>query len=391
MKIIFFLPVIIRDAHMRIFPLERLEKEGHTVIILDATEYFGVYKRTATEPLLLKHTIECKTRENFISFKNDFSREPVLYVTNSSYLRLAKDVLSILVRKQDKLLSATTRTFAGLHTYHKGVRKFIENFIRSSDHILPWYSLRIYYKYFRGNYIPDYFLGSTEFLLPLKAYLTVKRKNRFLVHSDDVNQVYEPLEGYIDPQKRIGVFMDQMIPYINRRNPGTIPESMEENYKNDYYSNLRRCLNQLKKQFDLDEIVIALHPEAKTLREEIDKKYQGFRTFENVAHELIRDSFVVFGHFSTVIGFAIFYKKPVILINDHLINSTFKKGINSFIQEIDAQVVNMDQPEDLDKTSLNFNQRAYFNYTRKFMKDNEIKDNSFYYAIKEIEKRIIRN
>lgn len=387
MTIVFFLPVILRDEHRRIYPMEKLEEEGNRIIILDATQYFNIYKRTATDDYLIKRIVECKDKKDFVQFRENLGDDPVIFVTNELYMNMANDIFDLFIRKRDKLLTASTRKFSGQYTYPSGTRKILIQLIHSADKYLPLHHFKFYYKKWRKIHVPDYFLGSTKFLNSSKTVLSVKKENRIFVHSDDINQAFESLEEIIDPSKKIGVFLDQMLPYFHGRNPDVHNTEVAREYKITYYENLVRTLKALKNKFDLDDIVIALHPESRAIREEIDQKFSPFTTYVGVSHELIKDSSVVFGHYSTAIGMAAFYRKPIVLLTDEtqLSQPKRKKAISSYVDELGVKCVDMEKAAtDISSSDININKGLYDSYVKKFLKENDYRGNSYYYAINRI-------
>lgn len=392
MNIVFFLPVILRDEHRQIYPFEQLEREGNSVIILDATKYFKVYHRTATDDFLIKRIVECREKSHFLEFRKSLGNDPVLFVTNELYMKMAAEILDVMVKKQDKLLAASTRIFSGQFEYPKSLRKILLKSISFADGFLPLHFFKFYYKNIEKMYVPDYFLGSTKFLSSAKTILSVKRENRIYIHSDDVNKVYAPLEQIINPQKKIGVFLDQMLPFFNGRNPDVKNNEIAKEYKIEYYKNMVNTLKNIKTLYNLDEVVIALHPEARAIRDEIDKKYFPFSTFVGVTHELIKDAFIVFGHYSTSIGIAVFYKKPIILLKDKKMMSRpiIAKAIQSYVEELGVKTVEIDNFEiKILKEDIEVDLDRYENYVKKFMKEGSFQGNAYHFAINKIKKRIL--
>lgn len=394
MTIVFFLPVILRDAHRRIFALDQLEEQGNKIIILDATQYFDVFRPTAIDPYIFDRLVSCKEKSDFIDFSNKLGEPPVIFVTNNLYMQMACTVLDTLIRKQDKLLVASTRFTAALYQYPKGVQKVFSQVLRRLDNYLPMYLFKFYYKKIRKIYVPDYFLGSTKFITANNTILSVKKQNRIYVHSDDINYAFEPMESILDPSKKVGVFLDQMLPYFNGRNPDVYNNNFNRKYKKEYYSNLVRSLKKIQQDLELDEIVIALHPEANTIRTEIDEKFSPFKTYIGLTNELIKDSTVVFGHFSTALGMAVFYKKLIILLADGnmLKRNDRKRFINSYSEELGLSILRIDEKRlPITKDLLHKNDELYNIYIKRFLKEIPYEGNAFYYAINKVKKDLMLN
>jgi len=386
MTIVFFFPVILRDVHRNIYSMDLLEHEGNKIIILEATQYYGLYKPTATDSFIFERLISCKVKSDIIKFKDSLGESPVLYVTDNLYMKMAFEALNILVREQDKLLAASTRVTAANYTYPQGLTKFLHRSLRIADNCLPLHFLKFYYDWVKKIYTPDYYLGATKFLTANNTILSVAKNKRLYAHSDDVNKVFEPMENIINPSKRIGVFLDQMLPYFNGRNPD-FDKNVNKEYKKVYYQNLKRTFEKLKKNLDLDDIVIALHPEAVNIRKEIDEKFAPFRTYIDSSTELIKDSSVVFGHFSTVIGLAVYYNKPIILFTDRNIEGRKERGkhISSYANELGLNILEIDAPTMIEKDKLLFkDKKLYEEYSKKFLQELTYQGNSFHYAINRI-------
>lgn len=392
MTIVFFLPVILRDAHRRIFAMDKLEQEGNNIIILDATQYFNVYRPTATDQYLFDRVVSCKNKSDFVDFRNKLEDSPVIFVTNNLYMQMAFGVLNTLIRKQDKLLVASTRFTAAHYKYPKGIQKIFSKIVRKLDNYLPLHLFKFYYKTIRNIYVPDYFLGATKFLTANNTMLSVKKKNRIYVHSDDINYAFEPMESTLDPSKRVGVFLDQMLPYFNGRNPDVHNQEVNKEYKKHYYQNLVRTFKKIQHDLELDEIVIALHPEAGTIRKEIDEKFAPFKTYIGLTNELIKDSTIVFGHFSTALGMAAFYQKPIVLLADEnmLNRKDRKRFINSYSEELGLKKLRMDEERLLiTKDLLEKNDELYKSYIKKFLKEIPFEGNAFYYAITKVKEDLL--
>ncbi|MDT0644227.1 hypothetical protein RM553_15425 [Zunongwangia sp. F363] len=388
MKIIFFCPNILRDAHRRIFQLDRLKEENYDFVFLDATAYYN-NSATATDELILKNRKKCSSLADFKNFREQLPQEPALYVSFDQYMQFAAPVLDILVRKKDKVLTYHTKRFSSVHIPSSSIRKFTDNAIRKLDKVLPLHLLKQYYRRRYGFFVPDYFLCSTSNLVPTKIFFSVKRKNRIIVHSDDINHTLENKPAVFDTSKKVGVFLDQVMPYQTILHPGIEQETPPVGYKEYYYEQLAGCLKSLKNELDLDEIVIALHPDAVKFADEVQESFKNFRTFIGMTHELIRDSEVVFAHSSTALGWAIYHQKPVVLLKEeYLMRQLMGKYITFFEENLGFETYPMENKKEKTTPQLLIDHQKYKDYTMKFLKDNKIRENSYYYAFNYIKKDI---
>lgn len=392
MTLVFFFPVILRDSHRHIFAMDKLEQDGNRIVILDATEYYKIYHRTTTDQFLIDRMVACKTKSDFSSFRSSLEEEQVIFVSDNLHMKMCYEVLNIIISNKDRLIVSSTRFTPAHYKYPAGFEKLLVNFINFGEAFLPFNLFKKYYSNYKKVYVPDYFLGATEFLTPINIKLSVKPSNRIFVHADDINYAFEPQSNSLDSSKKVGVFLDQMLPYFNGRNPDVHNKEVNKEYKKTYYSNLVGTLKKLKKEFDLDEIVIALHPEAKTIKEEIDSKFYPFPTAIDMTHEIIKDSQIVFGHFSTSLNIAAFYKKPIILLTDNnMLQRSDRRGfITSYSNELQLKKINIDEDQQkVSKDDLEIDNDLYDLYIKKFLKEIPYQGNAMFYAINKVKKELV--
>ena len=394
MTVVFFFPNILRDAHKNVFQLDRLKSEGFNLILLDATSFYG-HTATATEKIILENKLECSTVEDFENFHENLPREPVLFITFDLYTSFAAPVLDIIIRKQDKLLTYFTKRFSSIHSSSGIVKKNAESVLPRLVDVVPLNLSRRIYTWIYKMYLPDYYLCSTSYLVPPKIHLTVKRRNIFVVHADDINHIISNNKPLIDPQKKTGVFLDQGLPFLDKTHPNLYKEPIPDKYREHYYASLEKTLFNFKEKLGLDEIVIALHPDAVKFKRELKDKFLEFRTFIGATKNLIRDAAIVFGHSSTAFSFAVYYEKPLIILKDDFIlnyHIKLQEAIVFFAEELGMKIVDMEEKVQVNSVSeVPLDLDKYGDYTRKYLKDNDIQENSYYYAIRKIEKDIREN
>ena len=394
MTVVFFFPNILRDAHKDIFQLDRLKREGYKIILLDATRFYG-HRATATEKLILENRVQCSTIEDFRKFRESLPQDPVLFISFDLYTTFAVPVLDIIIRKKDKLLTYFTKRFSSVRSSSGLFSDFLQKNLPRLHKFLPLNYFKSFYRWKYKMYIPDYYLCSTNFLVPPKVYLSVKKKNIVVVHADDINQVFSDSESYIDPKKKVGVFLDQGVPFLDKTHPNVYKEPFPDEYRERYYYLIEKTLQSLKEKLDLDEIVIALHPDAVKFEKELEDKFSQFRTFLGATKDLVRDAHIIFGHSSTAFSFAIFHKKPLIIFtDDFLMNYQYNipESILFFANELGMKVLYTNEEVTMNSFfEVPLDSEKYEDYTRKYLKDNDIQENSYYYAIRKIEKDIQEN
>ena len=387
MTVVFYCPTILRNYHKDLYDLERLKSEGYDVILLDASKYHGL-NNNVTDEFILDHKVECRSKEDFFSFRQSLPQEPVLFVSFDLYMKSAVPVFDIIIRKKDILLSHLTKRFSSIDKKPNLLDRFSEKAIPFLDKFLPLHFFKTYYEWRYNIFIPDYYLSSTRYLIPSKIYLTVKKSHRIVVHADDINHIIKHRKSLPEKKKKIGVFLDQGIPFLNKTHPVIYHKPIPESYLHDYYRKLEENLLTIKNHLALDEVVIALHPTAKAFSKELSEKFIGFRTLEGATNHLVKDSHVVFGHCSTALSFAVYYKKPVVIFKDQFLmnyHDRLANAINFFIDEVGMTAVDMDKQTEAKKLSaVKIDYKKYEHYTHRFLKDNDIQENSYYYAIERI-------
>ncbi len=389
MKTVFFIPKILRDSHRFIYDLDRFEAEGFNFTILDTTIFYGNLA-TASEEIILRNRYIIKDEQDFNNFSKSLTKENVLYVIKDHDLNYSSGELKKIIRKGDIILSYNTKTFAEIDSPPKW-RMLIENSVRKLSNVLPLHFLKYYYSFFYQLPLPDYYLCSTSYLLPIKAYITVKPENRFSVHADDMNHIINSTsESFVKKGQKLAVFLDQGIPFLHNTHPGVYNEPFPNDYLDKYYSNLITTFSYIKKEFKIDEIIVALHPDAIAFKKELHGKFQGIKTIIGKTKDLIKDADLVLAHNSTSINFAIYYEKPVLILKDAIIynyHPRIKKLFNFYTNYLNMSSLYMDRNLNIQTVQPYIDFNKYDLYKKRFLKDNNIQENSFYYAVRNILER----
>lgn len=391
MTVIFFCPNILRDYDRNLFYMDELIEKGYNPIFLDATEYFN-NKSTATDKFLASRTVRCSTAKDFTAFKATLPKEPVLFLVFDLQLKKVAPAFDLLVRKQDKILSYFTKRVFDTVVEKSSLNSYFRKAIVKAEEFLPLHLFKFWYRKHHSKYIPDYFLCSTKYLMPVKTYLTVKSQNRFNVHADDINKIIELPTKSQNP-KKIGVFLDQGLPFLNRTHPKLYTKPLPPGYLEEYYIKLSDKLEQHKLELGLDEIVVALHPDAVKFESELQGKFKNHKTVLGETAKLIKDASVVFGHCSAALSFAIYLEKPVVIFTDRYIRD-YDKNIRAatyfFIENVGMHEVNLDENIVLSWKNITIDKTKYRDYKTKYLKDNNIQENSYYYAIRHIKNDLER-
>ncbi|MGY5850477.1 hypothetical protein [Salegentibacter sp. F14] len=375
MKVVFYFAKILRNSHLEIFELDKLVSKGYEVILLDLTKMHGG-RATCDNEFMLSLITQCYSKEDLTNFVRNLGSEPVIYVCNDSYLTKPYDSLNILKRDQDRILGFRTKTIPIQHKNLSILKRVLRATFRR-DNIFHSLFQKVY-KFKRNYLIPDYFLCSTNYDLPLKIALTLKKENIIIAHADDINKTLK-VDSSAKTNQRTGVFLDQLLPIAYKNH-------FPDKYFEQYYEKLGKSLDALKVEFDLDEILIAEHPESKIYSEKLKDKFKGYSRLRGRTHELIRDSSVVFAHFSTSIGFAAFYQKPIVMLKDRKFEDVerISLAMKSFVDMLNLPIMDMDTRNTKALIDLSVDKKSYDDYIKKFLKDGIVNENSYYYAIRKI-------
>jgi len=374
MTLVFCFTRIFRNSHRQIFELDKLLNQGFKIILLDLSELIGG-KPTSDDELMLKLRKKVENEQELLDFKSSLSDNPVIFICNDSYLQRSAPVFKIIKRPQDRLISFRIKATLFAYNEESGLRLWFRKFIEKTN-FFPWHMLKVLYELNHNYYAPDYFMCSTRFYLPLKAYLTVKRDNIMIIHSDDVNRIVKD-KSEINHNQRIGVFLDQVLPFAYR---GKIDPDL-------YYRNIQKTLENLKEYYRLDKIIVSEHPESEAIKEELKDKYQNFERSRRNSQNLIKNADIVFAHYSTSIGMAVYYNKPVVLLIDENLRKIkhIETAIETYEKNLYLPLIDMKNNDFSSLVNRQIDTAAYSNYVRKFMRDNyDINENSYHYVLKRV-------
>lgn len=375
MKVVICFTKIFRNSHRQIFDLDGLMDKGYEVILLDLTAIHDG-NPTCTDELMLKLRRRCNDTHELNKFVDSTKEEPIIYITNDVYLTRAYSSFKIIVQPKDRLLAFRTKTIPCQHNPPKGLKGALVSKIQNSDSDLSFFKSL----YVRKNryFAPDYYLCNTLYNLPIKANLTVKKDNILIVHSDDVNKILKDDKNEAVHQKS-AVFIDQLIPYAHK-------SKLDKKYFTEYYEKIEIHLNKIKEAFQLDDITIAQHPESGVYKEELKNTYMSFTKKHGETLAEIKKADFVIAHYSTALGFAVYLEKPILLLTDNTMKSLDRVNncSKAFKEILGLKQVNMDENPDYQNLDIGVNRANYRGYITRYMKDSEIQENSYHYAVNVI-------
>jgi hypothetical protein len=184
------------------------------------------------------------------------------------------------------------------------------------------------------------------------------------------------------------LFIDQGVPV----HPDLIKLNLNDVNIEEYYNSLRIFFLKIEKKFNI-KVKIAAHPKINVKK--ISKYLKEFQIIQGKTLELIFKSKFIITHDSTVTNFAIFLKKPIlIIINNSLLNSKHNhlREAKNLAQHLKKKVVNIDKLNlKILQKQLFVNDIIYMKYTLnyyKFAKSNLSYSNKLIKVLKEKSKKI---
>jgi hypothetical protein len=375
--LVFVMMRIFRNSHRRIFDIDRLVNNGHQVIFLSFCDWNG-YSSTVKDPYLVERTIFINSDNDIRNFVNEYTDRNALFITNVDSPRTFHHHFNLLKKHpSNQILGYSTRMLPSLSDL--SIRKLLS--YEATRLLFSRPILKRLLSNFSSNKVKlDFLLVGTLYQAPF--YTNFSNTKIISVHIDDVNQILL-LQKENQPvySGRYGVFTDQLIPFAYK-------QLYSDRERDKYYKNLSDFIEYQRVNMGLDIIYFAAHPEIDVYSKQYDFSKYHFNIVKNDIVRLIKDSTIVFTHFSTTIGIAVYFNKPIHILIDNRLKE-YKRVMNR-IEVISAllssPITNLDNYLESDSkiVKVTVNNALYSNYKIKYLKDNEIQEHSYYHAIRTI-------
>ena len=208
------------------------------------------------------------------------------------------------------------------------------------------------------------------------------KKNLYIkIFSDDASKCLIDKSKIIKPKNMV-TYLDTPGPYYG---DDYVESGKSNNLSkkdiNEYYNQLKHLFFQIKRKFNLDVIVIP-HPKNKG---KINPHLKNFKTDHriNAAQTNIKKSKLVISKGSTAIAYAVYYKKPAILIYSNILKDfRLKYDLKAQSQSTGSKVINISNNLNLlSKKIFKVNKKKYENYKSIYMISNKNKKNNPNYQI----------
>jgi hypothetical protein len=183
-------------------------------------------------------------------------------------------------------------------------------------------------------------------------------------HSLDYQRFLEiNLRNNESKRNKYAVFIDQYAPsHPDYSFHGNKPPVTDQKY----YTSMNDFFNFFEEKTGLN-VIIASHPR----RNQADNSvWQGRLDIIGKTPELIKESALVFSHYSTAISYAVLWRKPIVqLTTDEYINSYRREQFLAFSEALELTSINVNRykSNDINDTLFGFNEDIYINYQDQYL------------------------
>lgn len=180
--------------------------------------------------------------------------------------------------------------------------------------------------------------------------------DQYLLNKDGVLPDYIPKDYILLIDENLAFTFDYL--YLNEK----ISINPEK-----YFFGINKFLNKIQNIFK-KEIIIAAHPRTDTRK--IEFFFGEYQVIQNKTVELIKQSYLVIGHHSMSLLFAILFFKPIMFITNNEFNETFlSSSICNFAAQLGKEPINVDEENKLNfEKEININREKYIEYVHNYVK-----------------------
>ena len=397
-KIIFVTnyPIDKRDAKR--FGFEILNDAGFKILIWDVSEFF--YKNI--EKINIDYyesnyvvTTKFYSLKEIKSETKKMEKHDVLIIAGTTInIRSIKTfLLNKMFRKTHGYYTAITWGDHPIHVSEDKKNVFLANSIR-----LVRFIRRIFYKNylasviwreFNDSTIIKYVINVTNLISPLETVwlatlgeripkISIGKKTvlRF-IHNLDYDLFLEMNNNNTSNQFRPVVILDSMGPL----HPDYLAESRESTISLSTYS---KMINIFINKFEIEtdkKIIIAAHPRSDL--ETIRKLYGDTDVFFHKTSEIVSQSSAVISiDGSTAIGFAVMWRKPLIILNSNVFDSQSRKFNKLFSSLLGATEIDLDSDYSIPRI-MGIDNDLYDDYQNKYIKRPGTPNNLFWKVVVE--------
>ena len=286
-----------------------------------------------------KNFIYIKSYNELFKTLNKFNNKSYFY--NAAYISLLSTLIEfflINLKKFKKILIIGEITPEPKNELFK---EFLYFYKRDKVFLIKKILMFCFYKFFRTFLnIISFNKPSFIFLDNSKYYEMFKKKNYLNIHKYD-NENYSKYLKFFKQRKskKYIVFLDQDFDHNFEFSLRKVKLSKFDS--KIYWKKIDFFFSKLEKHFKYKyKVVIAAHHRRPKRDYPIKRKF-----IYNNTRNLVKDAFIVLGHHSLSINYAIFYNKPILLLNTNIFNlHTFTRtnSINLLKRKLGLEVMSMD-------------------------------------------------
>ncbi len=341
--------------------LPQLSEKGLVV------EYWNVGRFTLKEDVRLCQVpkgVIYKEFDSVADLQKEITKHDLEKTIFNTYFRYSKDTYCVF-RLLTRLNCQYFFCAGGCLPSHRVNRSFSTNAICDYKRVWNYIQNRIYQ-----------FIKITPLIKPATLYFktcenatpnegTVVDENTLYLNCNSSDWETGARAGNVEIDYKYIVFVDQNIPFH--------PDSSINGYsfpEETYFKELNKFFSAIEEKYSYP-IIISAHPTSK--KYESHDYFSGRRIIYNKTKDLIKNSEMVIVHFSTAMGFAVMYKKPLIFLNSSVFSKyrQFETICEDYSKVLGAQYV--DTTTNIDSVSPSVNTKLYdlYKYTYLTNKDTE--------------------
>ena len=133
-----------------------------------------------------------------------------------------------------------------------------------------------------------------------------------------------------------------------------------------FFPEINKFFLEFEKKTGL-EIIIAAHPRSSFSKDR--NPFPNHKIVFGKTIELVKKSKLTFAHMSTSMNFAIFYNKPIILLDSNQYSKALRNYIGLWSSKLDLEVINISIDWPLSIPSFKSNQKVYNRYKNNYIKE----------------------
>jgi len=315
-----------------------------------------------------KNFIYIKSYHELLRILNNFNHHSYFY--NAAKLSLMSTLIEFFLInfKKFKKIEIIGEIFPKIKNNH--LKEFLYLYKRDKVFLIKKIFSFCFYKFFK-IFLNMISLKKSSFIFldNKKYYEFFDKKSHYNIYKyDNENYTKYLKSSKLRKSKKYIVFLDQDFDHNFDFSIRTMKISKFDS--KIYWKKIDIFFSELEKYFKYKyKIVIASHHRRPRGDYPIKRKF-----IHNNTGNLVKDSILVLGHYSLSINYAIFYKKPVLLLNTNIFNlQSFlrKNSINLLKKKLGFKVMSLDNKivfnKKILKEILSVDEKKYVAYFEKYL------------------------